>query len=271
MNLFDIKGRTVVITGACGIIGSALARYFASQGANVVLLAREHSREKAEAIVSEIKELGGEACFLASDVMNTEVLEKNYSDIMSRYGRIDVLLNAAGGNMPAATVPPQNTIFDLDINAVETVSDLNLFGTIRPTMVFAKAMVEQKSGSIINFSSMSALRPLTRVAGYGVAKAAIVNWTKYLSGAMALKFGEGLRVNAIAPGFLLTNQNSALLTNPDGSLTARGNTIIAHTPFGRFLEPEELFGTLHYLASDASKAVTGTVAVVDGGFDSFSI
>jgi NAD(P)-dependent dehydrogenase (short-subunit alcohol dehydrogenase family) len=190
---------------------------------------------------------------------------------MSRYGRIDVLLNAAGGNMPAATVPPQNTIFDLDIKAVETVSDLNLFGTIRPTMVFAKAMVEQKSGSIINFSSMSALRPLTRVAGYGVAKAAIVNWTKYLSGEMALKFGEGIRVNAIAPGFLLTNQNRALLTNPDGSLTARGNTIIAHTPFGRFLEPEELFGTLHYLASDASKAVTGTVAVVDGGFDSFSI
>jgi NAD(P)-dependent dehydrogenase (short-subunit alcohol dehydrogenase family) len=138
-------------------------------------------------------------------------------------------------------------------------------------MVFAKAMVGQKSGSIINFASESALRPLTRVAGYGVAKAAVVNWTKYLCAEMAMKFGEGIRVNAIAPGFILTDQNRSLLTNPDGSLTPRAQTIIAHTPFGRFLEPEELLGTLHWLASDASKAVTGTVAVVDGGFDAFSI
>ena len=141
MNLFDINGRTVVITGACGIIGSASAKYFASQGANVVLLAREHSRQKAEAIVSEIKEQGGEACFLASDVMNTEVLEKNYSEIMDRYGRIDVLLNAAGGNMPAATVPPQNTIFDLDINAVETVSDLNLFYNVHGIFIIYPVIV----------------------------------------------------------------------------------------------------------------------------------
>ena len=173
--------------------------------------------------------------------------------------------------MPSATVPPEKTIFDLDIDAVKKVSELNLFGTILPTMVFAKAMVEQKKGSIINFSSMSALRPLTRVAGYGVAKAAVTNWTKYLCAELAIKFGEGLRVNAIAPGFLLTNQNRALLTNEDGSLTPRSHTILGHTPFGRFLEPEELLGTLHYLASDASQAVTGTVAVVDGGFDAFSI
>ncbi len=173
--------------------------------------------------------------------------------------------------MPAATVPPQNTIFDLDIKAVETVSDLNLFGTIRPTMVFAKAMVEQKSGSIINFSSMSALRPLTRVAGYGVAKAAIVNWTKYLSGEMALKFGEGIRVNAIAPGFLLTNQNRALLTNPDGSYTQRGQDVIRQTPFGRMGRAEELCGTIQYLISEAASFVTGTVAIVDGGFNAYAM
>ena len=173
--------------------------------------------------------------------------------------------------MPRATVSPEQTIFDLDVDAVKFCTDLNLYGTILPTMVFARAMAEQKSGSIINFASESALRPLTRVAGYGVAKAAVVNWTKYLCAELAHKFGAGLRVNAIAPGFLLTNQNRTLLTNPDGSLTARSHTILAHTPFGRFLEPEELLGTLQWLASDASKAVTGTVAVVDGGFDAFSI
>ncbi|MBR7129567.1 MAG: SDR family oxidoreductase, partial [Tidjanibacter sp.] len=199
------------------------------------------------------------------------ILEENYKAIMEKYGTIVVLLNAAGGNMPKATVQPDQTIFDLDVDAVKFCTELNLYGTILPTMVFTKAMVEKKEGSIINFASESALRPLTRVAGYGVAKAAVVNWTKYLCAELATKFGSGLRVNAIAPGFLLTNQNRTLLTNPDGSLTPRSHTILGHTPFGRFLEPEELVGTLQWLASDASKAVTGTVAVVDGGFDAFSI
>ncbi len=270
-NLFDIKDKVIVITGACGILGEAIAKYFGEQGAKVVLLSRAHSTEKGEAIAAEIIKKGGEACFFATDVLDKALLEKNYEQIMAKYGRIDVLLNAAGGNMPAATVAPDKTIFDLDIEAVKKVVDLNLLGTILPTQIFAKAMAEQKSGSIINFASMAAFRPLTRVAGYGAAKAAIINWTKYLSGELALKFGEGLRVNAIAPGFILTNQNRALLLNPDGSYTPRSHSIIGHTPFGRFLEPEEMFGTLHYLASEASKAVTGTVAIVDGGFDSFSI
>ncbi len=204
-------------------------------------------------------------------MLDKETLEANCKEIVERYGGIDVLLNAAGGNMAAATVPPEKTIFDLDVEAVRKVVDLNLFGTVLPTMVFAKAMVEKKKGSIINFCSETSLRPLTRVAGYGVAKAAVANWTKYLAGELAIKFGEGFRVNAIAPGFLLTNQNRSLLTNPDGSLTDRSHKILAHTPFGRFLEPEELLGTLHWLASDASKAVTGTINVVDGGFDAFSI
>ena len=270
-NLFDVTGKVVVMTGACGVLGASIVKYFAAQGAKVVLLDLERAAELGENLVNEIKADGGEACFFPTNVLDKEILEKNYAQIMEKYGKIDVLLNAAGGNMASATVPPEKTIFDLDIEAVKKVSELNLFGTILPTMVFAKAMVEQKKGSIINFSSMSALRPLTRVAGYGVAKAAVTNWTKYLCAELAIKFGEGLRVNAIAPGFLLTNQNRALLTNEDGSLTPRSHTILGHTPFGRFLEPEELLGTLHYLASDASQAVTGTVAVVDGGFDAFSI
>jgi NAD(P)-dependent dehydrogenase (short-subunit alcohol dehydrogenase family) len=270
-NLFDIKGKVVVMTGACGVLGATIVKYFAAQGAKVVLLDLDRAAEKGESIVAEIKAEGGEACFIPTNVLDKETLESNCKEIVTRYGGIDILLNAAGGNMAAATVPPEKTIFDLDVEAVRKVVDLNLFGTVLPTMVFAKAMVEKKKGSIINFCSETSLRPLTRVAGYGVAKAAVANWTKYLAGELAIKFGEGFRVNAIAPGFLLTNQNRSLLTNPDGSLTDRSHKILAHTPFGRFLEPEELLGTLHWLASDASKAVTGTINVVDGGFDAFSI
>ena len=270
-NLFDIKGKVVVMTGACGVLGATIVKYFAAQGAKVALLDLDRAAEKGEAIVAEIKAEGGEACFLPTNVLDKTTLESNCKAIVEKFGGIDILLNAAGGNMAAATVPPEKTIFDLDVDAVRKVVDLNLFGTVLPTMVFAKAMVEKKKGSIINFCSETSLRPLTRVAGYGVAKAAVANWTKYLAGELAIKFGEGLRVNAIAPGFLLTNQNRSLLTNPDGSLTDRSHKILAHTPFGRFLEPEELLGTLHWLASDASKAVTGTINVVDGGFDAFSI
>lgn len=270
-NLFSVEGKVVVMTGACGILGSTIVKHFAEQGAKVVMLDLERTREIAEGLIAEIKAEGGEACFFPTNVLDKAILEENYTQIMEKYGTIDVLLNAAGGNMPKATVQPEQTIFDLDIDAVKFCTELNLYGTILPTMVFTKAMVEKKEGSIINFASESALRPLTRVAGYGVAKAAVVNWTKYLCAELATKFGSGLRVNAIAPGFLLTNQNRTLLTNPDGSLTPRSHTILGHTPFGRFLEPEELVGTLQWLASDASKAVTGTVAVVDGGFDAFSI
>ncbi|MBQ9820139.1 MAG: SDR family oxidoreductase [Bacteroidales bacterium] len=268
---FDLKGKVAVMTGASGVIGSVAVRYFASQGVKMALLGRPQSRDKNMRIVEDILAAGGEACFLPTDILDKAVLEENCREIVSRYGGIDILLNAAGGNMPAATVPPDKTLFDLDVDAVRKVVDVNLFGTILPTMVFARAMVERGKGSIINFCSETSLRPLTRVAGYGVAKAAVANWTKYLAGELALKFGDGLRVNAIAPGFLLTDQNRSLLTNPDGSLTDRSHKILSHTPFGRFLEPEELLGTLHYLASDASAAVTGTICVVDGGFDAFTL
>ena len=260
--LFSVKDKVVVITGGAGILGKGIAAYLAKEGAKIIILDR--SEEAGNALVQSIKADGGDAMFLYTDVMNKEVLEGNKAEIMKAYGRIDVLLNAAGGNMPGATIAPDKTFFDLEIDAFKKVVDLNLFGTVLPTMVFASIMVDQKKGSIVNFCSESALRPLTRVVGYGTAKAAIANFTKYMAGELALKFGDGLRVNAIAPGFFLTEQNRTLLTNPDGSLTDRAKTIIAHTP-------EDLYGTIQYLISDASKFVTGTVAVIDGGFDAFSI
>lgn len=268
-NLFSVKDKVVVITGAAGILGTAMVRHFAEEGAKVVVLDRNEAA--GNRLVDEVNAKGQTALYLYSDVLDKPTLESNYQAIMDRFGQIDVLINAAGGNMAGATIAPDKTIFDLDLEAVRKVVDLNLFGTILPTMVFARAMVERKEGSIINVSSESALRPLTRVAGYGVAKAAVVNFTKYMCGELATKFGPGLRVNAIAPGFFLTEQNRTLLTNPDGSLTPRAETIIAHTPFGRFGEPEELLGTLQWLASDASRFVSGTLTVIDGGFDAFSI
>ena len=267
--LFSVKDKVVVMTGGAGILGKGISVYLAKEGAKIVILDR--NEEQGNKLVDEIKAEGGEAIFLVTDVMNKEVLEGNNTEIMKKYGRIDVLLNAAGGNMPGATIAPDKTFFDLQIDAFKKVVDLNLFGTVLPTMVFADVMVQQKKGTIVNFCSESALRPLTRVVGYGTAKAAIANFTKYMAGELALKFGDGLRVNAIAPGFFLTDQNRTLLTNPDGSLTDRSKTILAHTPFGRFGEPEDLYGTIQYLISDASKFVTGTVAVIDGGFDAFSI
>ncbi len=267
--LFSVENRVVVITGAAGILGNSMVQHFAGEGAKVVVLDR--NEEAGKALVEAVKSNGGEAIFLYTDVLKREIVEQNYADIIAAYGRIDVLINGAGGNMAGATIGPDQTIFDLDVSAVQKVVDLNLFGTVIPTMVSAKAMVEQGSGSIINVASEASLRPLTRVAGYGVAKAAVVNFTKYMCGELATKFGSGLRVNAIAPGFFLTEQNRALLTNPDGSLTPRADQIIAHTPFGRFGEADELLGTLQWLASDASAFVSGTVTVVDGGFDAFSI
>ena len=268
-NLFDITGRVVVVTGGAGILGRAICLYLSQQGARVVILDRD-AAAGAE-LVAAIRKEGGEALFLTTDVLNREVLVQNRADILAAYGCIDILLNAAGGNMGGATIAPDKSFLDLEIEAFRKVVDLNLFGTVLPTTVFGEAMTERKQGVIVNFCSESALRPLTRVVGYGAAKAAIANYTKYMAAELATKFSPKMRVNAIVPGFLLTNQNRALLTNPDGSYTDRARTIIAHTPAGRFAEPEELLGTIHYLISDASSFVTGSLAVVDGGFDAFSI
>ncbi len=267
--LFDITGKVVVITGGTGVLGKAIAKYLALEGAKVVILGRR--AEAGNAIVAEIKAEGGEAMFLTTDVMNQEVLEKNLEDIVAAYGRVDSLLNAAGGNMPGATISPDGTFFDLKPAEFQRVLDLNLTGTVIPSQVFLKQMVKQNAGTIVNFSSMAAFRPMTRVAGYAAAKAGISNFTAFLATEVAKKFGETIRVNAIAPGFFLTEQNRTLLTNPDGSWTQRGADVIRQTPFGRMGQPEELCGTIHYLISDASKFVTGTVAVVDGGFNTFAM
>ena len=267
--IFSVKDHVVVITGGTGVLGRAIAKYLAQEGAKVVILGRK--AEVGETIVSEIRQAGGEAMFLTTDVMNQAVLQQNCDEILARYGRVDALLNAAGGNMPGATIPPDKTFFDLDPAQFRTVLDLNLTGTVIPTQVFLRPMVAQGKGAIVNFSSMAAFRPMTRVCGYAAAKAGISNFTAYMATECARKFGEGIRVNAIAPGFFITEQNRALLTNPDGSFTERGRDVIRQTPFGRMGRPEELCGTIQYLISDASLFVTGTVAVVDGGFNAFAM
>ena len=267
--LFNIKDYVVVITGGTGVLGRTIARYLALEGAQVVILGRKESVGKE--IVDGIANEGGKAEFMKTDVMNQELVQKNCDAILAKYGRVDTLLNAAGGNMPGAVISPDGDIFDLKVEEFQKVLDLNLTGTVIPTQVFLKPMVKQGKGSIINFSSMAAFRPITRVCGYAAAKAGISNFTAFMATECAKKFGEGIRVNAIAPGFFITEQNRTLLTNPDGSYTQRGKDVIHQTPFGRMGDPEELCGTIHYLMSDAAKFVTGTVAVVDGGFNSFAM
>ena len=268
-NLFDINGYVVAITGDTGVLGRTIAKYLALNGAKVIILGRKE--DVGAEIVADIQKDGGECEFLKTDVMNQEVVQQNCDYIIGKYGRIDTLLNAAGGNMKGATITPEQTFFDLEAKQFQTVLDLNLTGTVIPTQVFLKPMVKQGKGSIINFSSMAAFRPMTRVCGYAAAKAGISNFTAFMATECAKKFGEGIRVNAIAPGFFITEQNRALLTNPDGTFTQRGQDVIRQTPFGRMGEPEELCGTIHYLMSDAAKFVTGTVAVVDGGFNCFAM
>lgn len=268
-NLFDIKDNVVVITGGTGVLGRTIAKYLALEGAKVVILGRKE--DVGNAIAQDIVAAGGSCEFMKTDVMNAEVVKQNCADIVAKYGRVDTLLNAAGGNMAGATIPPDKTFFDLQVDQFQTVLNLNLTGTVIPTQVFLEPMVKQGKGSIINFSSMAAFRPMTRVAGYAAAKAGISNFTAFMATECAKKFGEGIRVNAIAPGFFITEQNRSLLTNPDGTFTQRGQDVIRQTPFGRMGDPEELCGTIHYLMSDAAKFVTGTVAVVDGGFNAFAM
>ncbi len=267
-SLFNLKGRVAVITGGGGIIGGELARGFASSGAKVIILGRTEAalNKKVESISGSGREITGLRC----DVLDQERLNFVNDEILKRYGRIDILVNAAGGNMPGATIGVDQNVFDMRMEEFRKVTDLNLNGTVMPTLVFAQSMANNKKGSIINISSMASISAITRVAGYSAAKAAVDNFTKWLAVELALKFGSGIRVNAIAPGFLLTDQNRALLTDEDGSLTERGMTIINRTPFRRFGEPKEMVGAALWLAGDASCFVTGAVIPIDGGFSAFS-
>lgn len=269
-NLYDLTGRVAVVTGGYGVLGGSMARYLSEQGAKVAILGR--NAEKGNAKAAKIAEAtGGETMFLQADVLDKEALQAACDKLCAEWGGVDILLNAAGGNQAGATIAPNQTIFDLNTEAMRGVVDLNFMGTVLPTLVFGKAMADAKrKGSIVNISSMAAQGVITRVVGYSASKAAIDNFTRWMAVEMAKKFGEGVRVNAIAPGFFLTEQNRTLLTNPDGSLTDRSRDIIAATPYGRFGEPDELNGTLGWLASDASAFVTGVVVPVDGGFSIFT-
>ena len=264
----ELESKVAVITGGGGVLGGTIASYLAKAGAKIVIL--DLFEEVAVKKAKQIEDEGGTAIGMAANVLDKEVLTKVNDDIVSKFGKIDILLNAAGGNMPGATIGPDQTIFDLSIEAFSKVTDLNLNGSVLPSLVFGKTMADAGSGSIVNFSSMSVAQAITRVAGYSASKAAIENFTRWMAVEMAQKFGEGVRVNAIAPGFFIGEQNRALLTNPDGTLTDRGNTIIRNTPMGRFGEAEELCGSIEFLCTSAAKFITGIVIPIDGGFSAFS-
>ncbi len=268
-SIFNLEGKIALITGGAGVLGSNFANVLAKQGVIVGIVSQ--SIEKANKTVAAIESNGGKAFAIQANVLNTEELEKAKDFIVEKYGRLDILINAAGGNMPGATIQPTQAIYDMKKDDLQQVVDLNIIGTMLPSQVFAELFAKQKEGNIINISSTSAQRPLTRVVGYSAAKAAIDNFTKWMSVELASKYGEGIRVNAISPGFFIGEQNKALLLTPEGTLTPRGEKIIDHTPMGRFGKPEDIDGALLFLSSDMSKFVTGTIIVVDGGFAATSI
>ena len=266
--LFHINEKVVILTGGAGILASEMAIGFIKACARVVLI--DINKENLDRRLKKLSDLSNDVIGFQCNVLDEEKLKIVHQTILEKYNRIDILVNAAGGNMQGATVGIGQSIFDIEMEELKKVTELNLNGTVLPTLIFGRTMADQKSGSIINISSMASYRAITRVAGYSATKAAVENFTKWMAVEMALKFGSGIRVNAIAPGFLLTEQNRTLLTNPDGSLTERGKTIINMTPFKRFGEPEELIGTVLWLASDASKFVSGAIIPIDGGFSVFS-
>jgi NAD(P)-dependent dehydrogenase (short-subunit alcohol dehydrogenase family) len=268
-DLFSLAGRVAVVTGGSGALGSALAAAIADAGAAVGVLARD--RDRVDATVSEI---GGTTFALEADVLDRPSLERARDAVLERHGRLDVLVNAAGGNLPAATTDPGGSFFDLPPDAFDAVVRLNLHGTVLACQTFGPALVpdENETGSraVVNVSSLAAGPALTRVGGYGAAKAAIENLTRWLAVDLALRYGDRLRVNAIAPGFVVGEQNRALLLDEDGRLTERGRTVVARTPAGRLGEPADLVTTLLWLCSPASRFVTGVVVPVDGGFSAWS-
>lgn len=267
-NLFSIKDRVAVITGAGGVLGGSIARSFAQSGAKVVVL--DIRQENIDKRVQEIKAAGGSAVGFACNVLDVNSLEEASSKIVGKWGRIDILINCAGGNIPGATLTADQTIFDMKIEDWEKVTNLNQNGTVYPCLVFGKVMAKQKKGSIINISSMATYSALTNVPGYSVAKTGINIFTKWMATELALKFGEGIRVNAIAPGFFIGDQNRAVLINPDGSLTERSHKVIAKTPMRRFGDISELNGAVQFLCSDAAGFITGVILPIDGGFSAFS-
>ncbi|WP_316769893.1 SDR family oxidoreductase [Pedobacter frigiditerrae] len=263
-NKFSLEGKVIVVTGGTGIIGKSFIKGIVEAGGTVGILGRNEkvANERAEEVIKN----GGKAIALIADVLDEKALEQARDKVLSIFGRIDGLVNAAGGNIPEAIIMKDDDIFGMNVDGMRKAMELNLWGTLIPTQIFGKAMLEAGTGSIVNISSMSSKRVITRVLGYSMGKAAIDCYTQWFAVELANRFGDKVRMNAIAPGFFLTEQNRALLTNTDGSYTERGNLVIKQTPFKRFGDTDELIGALQWLLSDASAFVTGTVINVDGGF-----
>jgi NAD(P)-dependent dehydrogenase (short-subunit alcohol dehydrogenase family) len=272
LSLYDFTDQTVLITGGAGVLGIEIARTLAACNANVIILSR--NAERGEKSVSEINQdikSKGRAIYIAGDVLNMETLQQANEKIISQFGRLDILINAAGGNHPSATTSPDLSFFDVPLDALRYVNDLNLLGTILPCQVFGRNMAARSQGVILNVSSMNAYRPLTRIPAYSAAKAAISNFTQWLAVHMAQNYSPHIRVNAIAPGFFITDQNRYILTDQaSGDLSPRGKSVVAHTPMNRFGTPEDLIGATMWLVSPAAAFVTGTVIPIDGGFSAFS-
>lgn len=265
---FSLEGKVIVMTGATGILGEAMSLAVGRAGAKVAVLGR--NRERANERVAAIKAAGGEAMAMVGDVLDEEQMISVKNEILEAWGTIDGLVNAAGGNIPGATIMPEQNLFETRVADMKKAVDLNLFGTIIPTQIFGKVIAEKGKGTIVNISSLTAQRPLTRVLGYTMAKKAVEAYTQWMAVELALRYGDGIRVNAIAPGVFLTEQNRTLLLKPDGSYTDRAQKFITNTPFQRLGNPEELTGTLIYLLSDASRFMSGETLLVDGGFNAYS-
>ncbi|POY41344.1 D-mannonate oxidoreductase [Flavobacterium alvei] len=265
---FSIKGKVAIITGAGGVLGGSIAKSFLQAGAKVVAI--DIHEENLNKRVAELSVFGTDIIGVVGNVLDIESLENVAKEVVAKWERIDILLNIAGGNLPGATLMPDQEFFDMKISDWDKVTNLNLNGTVFPSMVFGRVMSKQKSGNIINMSSMAAYSAITRVPGYSVAKTGISNFTQWLATEMALKYGDGIRVNALAPGFFIGDQNRRVLINEDGSLTDRSKKVLAKTPMGRFGDIAELNGTVQFLCSDAASFITGVVLPVDGGFSAFS-
>jgi NAD(P)-dependent dehydrogenase (short-subunit alcohol dehydrogenase family) len=266
--LYDLEGKVAVITGGGGVLASEIGSGLSKAGAKIVFL--DLNEDAAVKAADAINKDGGEAIGMKSNVLDIDDLKEVKDKVLANFGKVDILLNAAGGNMPGATISPDNTIFDLDITDLDKVTNLNFKGTVLPSMVFGEVMAKQNSGNIINISSMAALQAITRVVGYSASKAAVTNFTAWMAMELAMKFEGNIRVNAIAPGFFIGNQNRALLINEDGTYTERGQKVINNTPMGRFGEAKELVGAVLFLASESATFVTGVVLPIDGGFSTFS-
>lgn len=266
-NPFDLTGTVTIVTGATGVLGEAFCEGIGQAGGTVVLLGR--NTDVGEGRAAHLRRNGYEAHFIPTDVLDPDNLKQACDDILTRYGQIDNLVNAAGGNIAGAVIQPDQDLFSVNIEAIKTAFDLNLYGTLMPTFAFGPSIARQ-GGSIVNISSMASQSAITRVLGYSMAKAAVDNFTRWMAVELANRYGDTVRINALAPGFFITQQNRHLLTNPDGSPTTRGEAVLRNTPYRRFGQPSELNGTLIWLLSGASRFVNGEVVCVDGGFHVFS-